>query len=175
MCLGHVLLEEHTPHGLGNHAVIITEKNEALEQSIKKLLESMRYVGFSNFDIKLDRRDGLYKVFEINTRQGRSNYYVTGAGANVAECLVEDWVFGREIPFRTDFEEHLWWVVPKSVAFRYIRPVEYREKMKLLISEGKVCNPLYYDADGGLKRSVLLLKNQLGQHYKYKKYLGRQE
>ena len=25
MCLGHVLLEEHTPHGKGNHAVIITE------------------------------------------------------------------------------------------------------------------------------------------------------
>ena len=28
MCLGHVLLEEHTPHGLGNHAVIITEPNK---------------------------------------------------------------------------------------------------------------------------------------------------
>ena len=24
MCLGHVLLEEHSPHGIGNHAVIIT-------------------------------------------------------------------------------------------------------------------------------------------------------
>ena len=31
MCLGHVLLEEHTPHGIGNHAVIITEQNEELE------------------------------------------------------------------------------------------------------------------------------------------------
>ena len=29
MCLGHVLLEEHSPHGIGNHAVIITEHDEA--------------------------------------------------------------------------------------------------------------------------------------------------
>ena len=28
MCLGHVLLEEHTPKGIGNHAAIITEYEE---------------------------------------------------------------------------------------------------------------------------------------------------
>ena len=84
MCLGHVLLEEHTPHGLGNHAVIITEPNEELMMRVKNLLEDLHYVGFSNFDIKYDRRDGKYRFFEINTRQGRSNYYVTGSGFNVA-------------------------------------------------------------------------------------------
>jgi len=30
MCLGHVLLEEHSPHGIGNHAVILTEEDQAL-------------------------------------------------------------------------------------------------------------------------------------------------
>lgn len=35
MCLGHVLLEEHTPLGLGNHAVIITEPNDALMAKVK--------------------------------------------------------------------------------------------------------------------------------------------
>ena len=35
MCLGHVLLEEHTPHGLGNHAVIITEPNKELMMRVK--------------------------------------------------------------------------------------------------------------------------------------------
>ena len=92
MALGHVLLEEHTPHGIGNHAVIITEHNKELTDTFKNLLEKMQYVGFSNFDIKYDQRDGKYKVFEINTRQGRSNYYVTGAGANLAKYVVEDYI-----------------------------------------------------------------------------------
>ena len=113
MCLGHVLLEEHTPHGLGNHAVIITEPNKELMMRVKDLLEELHYVGFSNFDIKYDRRDGKFKFFEINTRQGRSNYYVTGSGFNVAEYIVEDFVYGKELPLRYAKEEHLWMVVPK--------------------------------------------------------------
>ena len=45
--LGHVLLEEHSPHGIGNHAVILTECCEELERKIKGLLEQLHYVGFS--------------------------------------------------------------------------------------------------------------------------------
>ena len=65
MCLGHVLLEEHTPYGIGNHAVIITEDNQELYEKFKTLLEDINYTGFSNFDIKYDSRDGKYKAFEI--------------------------------------------------------------------------------------------------------------
>ena len=90
MCLGHVLLEEHTPHGVGNHAVIITEPNDELCEKFRLFLEALHFTGFSNFDIKYDQRDGKFKAFEINTRQGRSNYYVTGAGYNLARILVED-------------------------------------------------------------------------------------
>ena len=57
---------------------------------VKNLLETIGYVGFSNFDIKYDIRDNRYKFFEINTRQGRSNYYVTGSGFNVARYCVEE-------------------------------------------------------------------------------------
>jgi len=171
MCLGHVLLEEHTPHGIGNHAVIITERNEALEEQFRKLLDDMGYVGFSNFDIKYDQRDGKYKVFEINTRQGRSNYYVTGAGANIAQYLVEDRIYNRPINFRSVETESLWMVIPKGVAFRYIKPVEYRKKMKELISAGKMVNPLYYKPDNGLKRRLRLFKSQMGHYLKYKKYM----
>ena len=84
MCLGHVGLEEHTPKALGNHAAIITEYNEPLMTKLKAFLEDVGYTGFANFDIKYDSRDGSYRVFEINLRQGRSNYYVTGAGLNIA-------------------------------------------------------------------------------------------
>jgi len=171
MCLGHVLLEEHTPHGIGNHAVIITEHNGELEEKYKKLLESFNFVGFSNFDIKYDQRDGKFKAFEINTRQGRSNYYVTAAGANVAELLVEDYIEDKEIEMNIVTNENLWMVVPKGVAFKYVKDKEYVKKMKELISKKKYVNPLFYNADKAFKRRLLLLKSQLGHYYKYNKYM----
>jgi len=173
MCLGHVLLEEHTPHGLGNHAVIITEHNEELVRNIKKLLEDLNYTGFSNFDIKYDQRDGKFKVFEINTRQGRSNYYVTGAGENIAKYLVEDYIFQNPMDLKVVTEKSLWMIVPKGVAFRYIKPEEYRHEMKDLIRAGKYVNSLFYKKDSGLKRILRLFKSQLGHYYKYWKYLGK--
>lgn len=173
MCLGHVLLEEHTPHGIGNHAVIITEHNETVEAQFKQLLESMNYIGFSNFDIKYDTRDGKYKVFEINTRQGRSNFYVTGAGANVAKCLVEDYI--EDKPLKENFvrNRNLWMVVPKKVAFTYIKPEEYRKEMRELLAAGKWVNPLFYAPDNNLGRKLKLIKSQMGHYVKFKKYLGK--
>jgi len=173
MCLGHVLLEEHTPHGIGNHAVIITERNEEVEGKLQRLLEEMHYVGFSNFDIKYDQRDGKYKVFEINTRQGRSNYYVTGSGANIAKLVTEDYILEKNLDFHVVTKESLWWVVPKKVAYTYIKPREYQEKMKQLAASGKAVNPLFYKPDNGLVRRLKLYKNQFGHHVKYKKYLGK--
>ena len=88
MCLGHVLLEEHSRLGIGNHSVIITEHEPELCEKLRLFLEDIGYTGFSNFDVKFDQRDGKFKVFEINCRQGRCNYYVTGAGYNLAKFLV---------------------------------------------------------------------------------------
>jgi len=175
MCLGHVLLEEHTPHGIGNHAVIITQHNEALETCFKKLLEEIHFIGFSNFDIKYDQRDGKYRVFEINTRQGRSNYYVTNAGANIAEYLVEDYIDQKELTYKTVTEETLWLVVPKKVAFDYIKPDEYRKQMRKLIRAGKFVNPLFYRRDFGFLRRLRLFKSQMGHFIKYRKYAKREE
>lgn len=172
MCLGHVLLEEHTPYGIGNHAVIITEYEKELTEKFKRLLEDIGYTGFSNFDIKLDKRDGKYKAFEINTRQGRSNFYVTGSGHNVAKLYVDDYVYDKPIAEDIAKNEHLWMVVPKRVAYRYAP--EYKERMKRLIRENKYVNPLFFKPDSGFSRMFRLYKSQLSYFAKFKKYLGRQ-
>ena len=147
MCLGHVLLEEHAPHGVGNHATIITEPNEEIYATFRKFLEDIHFVGFSNFDIKYDPRDGKYKVFEINCRQGRSNYYVTGAGYNLGRAVVEDVVEHKPAgePVFTQ-NRHLWFAIPKKVAYAYI-PKRYHAEMKALERAGASVNPLWYSKD----------------------------
>ena len=170
MCLGHVLLEEHTPLGLGNHALIITEPNDALMEKVKNLLEDLNYTGFSNFDIKYDTRDGKYKFFEINCRQGRSNYYVTNSGFNVARYFVEDYVYKKDIPFKTAQEEYLWTVLPNAVAFKYVKDPDMKRRMKKLIKEKKMVNPLFLRGDLGPKRYLRLVKGHLRQFSNYKKY-----
>lgn len=40
-CLGHVILEEHTPKGRGNHAAILIEPNKALTDRYRALLNDL--------------------------------------------------------------------------------------------------------------------------------------
>lgn len=170
MCLGNVLLEEHTPLGKGNHAVIITDHNAELMKQAKEFLENIHYVGFSNFDIKYDYRDGKYKFFEINTRQGRSNYYVTASGFNVARYLVEDYIYNNKMELELSKEPHLWMVVPKKVAFKYVKQEKNVKRMDQLIREGKVVNPLFYKPDRSLHRNLRMLKANLAHYKKFEKY-----
>ena len=169
MCLGHVLLEEHSPHGIGNHAVILTEHDEELQLKIKALLESLNYTGFSNFDIKYDARDGKYKAFEINCRQGRSNYYVTGAGHNIARLVVEDRIEKRDKELEITKNRSLWRMVPKNVAFKFT-PKKYHKEMKSLIAAGADSHSLVYSADGSLKRRLRVVKNHIGNMKRFDQY-----
>ena len=169
MCLGHVLMEEHSPHGIGNHAVILTECDKELEGRIKALLESLHYTGFSNFDIKYDRRDGKYKAFEINCRQGRSNYYVTGSGHNIARLVVEDRLLHHDLPFTMTEDSSLWRMVPRQIAFKF-SPKKYHARMKALIAAGKDHHSLVYEGDASLKRRLRVMKNHLGCIKRFNKY-----
>ena len=170
MCLGNVLLEEHTPLGKGNHAVIITEQNKELMKQAREFLESINYVGFSNFDIKYDYRDGKYKFFEINTRQGRSNYYVTASGFNVARYLVEDYIYNHQMDLELSKDPYLWTVVPNRVALKYVKQEENVKRLKQLMDEGKEVNPLFYKPDNGIYRRLRMIKATLSHYSKFKKY-----
>lgn len=174
MCLGHVLLEEHTPKGKGNHAAIITEYNPELCQRFKDFLEDIGYVGFANFDIKYDERDGSYRAFEINLRQGRSNYYVTAAGANIAQCLLDDYIEHKPAPEQYLVKkEHFWSYIPKQVVYRYARNPKLVAKAKALEKSGAFSSSLWYhyDMKGNPVRFFYSAANGLNHFKKYRKYM----
>ena len=160
MCLGHVLLEEHSRLGIGNHSVIITEHEPELCEKLRLFLEDIGYTGFSNFDVKFDQRDGKFKVFEINCRQGRSNYYVTGAGYNLAKFLVEDLIYRKPQELIVTKNQHLWQVVPMKVITEHVNP-RYLPQVKALRKAGAWVNPLLYKEDKNLMHRLHILWGQL--------------
>ena len=75
MSLAHVMLEEHTPHGIGNTAVLMNEHNQELSEMIRRFLDNVGYIGYSTFDIKYDQRDGRYKV--LRSISGKAGATIT--------------------------------------------------------------------------------------------------
>ncbi len=177
MCIGHTMLEEHTPKGLGNHAAIVTEpvSRYPVAQKIKALLEEMKYTGFSNFDIKLNgsAEGGDFRVFEINLRQGRSNYYVTSSGINVARLAAELFLDESDDP-ETEMQENefFWHHVPCSVAYKYTEDKALVEKAKKLDREGRSASSLWYKYDLRFNplRFICVVEQLRRQKNKYKKY-----
>lgn len=171
MSLAHVMLEEHTPHGIGNTAVLMNEHNQELSEMIRRFLDNVGYIGYSTFDIKYDQRDGRYKVLEINLRQGRSNYYVTAGGNNLARYVVEDYIYNKNQQLEIANVRNLWTAIPLRVAFRYVRGSDNLEQMKQLVREKRVTHPLFMKGDNKFKRLLFLYKWQLSHYIKFRKYM----
>ncbi len=173
MCLGHTMIEEHTPKGLGNHAAIVTEPVASLPlcENIKNMLEACGYTGFSNFDIKYTGEGNDFKVFEINLRQGRSNFYVTSCGMNIARLAVEKWDDGSE-DCELNENVHFWHHVPSSVAYTYTEDNALVEKAKTLAENGNdTCSLLYkYDMKLNPMRTLCVLEQLRRQKKKFKTY-----
>lgn len=171
MCFGRVGLEEHTATALGNPCAIISEPNPELQETVKKWLEDIQFTGFSNFDIKYDPRDGSYKVFEINLRQGRSNFYVTGAGVNIARYVVEDRVCKRDLGecFMNE-NQNLYRSVPRGIVRKYVKDPEFVARANELIRQGKESVSFYYAPDlrGNLKRWLYVKAHMFRYFDKFK-------
>lgn len=170
--LGNALLEEHSPEGIGSYAAIISSHDQKLADMMKNFLEGIGYIGFANFDMKYDSRDGSYKLFEMNLRQGRASFFVTAAGYNLAKWLVDDIIYNKDLPLTVATNEVLWTIVPKGIIYKYVSNPELKAKAKKLIREKKIVHSYYYNGDRSFKRYIAYIRNQLNYYKKYKRYFG---
>jgi D-aspartate ligase len=151
MCLGQVLIEDKAPQTVGNYLAIMNDYNPEICNKVKSFLEKIKYTGFANFDMKFDANDGKFKLFEINLRQGRSSFFVTGSGFNLAKYLVKDRILGENLDLEIAKAEHLWLELPKMLALQNVgKP--HKKKVKCLIKDGKVCTTLSYEKDRNVFR-----------------------
>lgn len=172
MCLGHPLLEDPTPQSIGNYVAILPEYNQKVYDQLQKFLEDIEYTGFANFDMKFDDRDQEFKLFEINLRPGRSSFYVTLNGYNLAQLVVDDYVtqtldnqdtvYGN----KNKAQHQLWLGVTNGVFKKYALENRYKEDALELLRQDRVGTTLLYKGDLGLRRWLLV-------NYLYYQYRGR--
>lgn len=176
MCLGHPLLEDPTPQSIGNYMAILPEYNQQLYDQVQAFLEKINYTGMANFDIKYDVRDGQYKFFEINLRQGRASFYVTLNGYNLAKWYIDDYVednlgdketvYGNKL----QSQHQMWLGVPVKIFKQYAYDNEAKQDAEKLIEEGRWGTTVFYDKDRNFKR-WLLMKYMFHNYYaRYKRY-----
>ena len=139
-----------------------------LSRGLGDVYKRQGYTGFANFDLKYDERDGKFKVFEINIRQGRSSYYVTRLGENMARYLVDDCVYHQDKPIKYAQGEYLFSVVPKKVLREHVENPDIQKEVQALIQANKWGNPLFYKKDKSFKRKLYLVARQINYVKKYR-------
>ncbi|MEG0462206.1 carboxylate--amine ligase [Gordonibacter sp.] len=144
---GVVCLQDHDPTALGNPVCIMGEREEAIIEHARRFLKHTGYRGFANFDIKVDERDGSFRFFEVNTRAGRNTYYLSLGGVNFATLIVDEFVCGREIPYREAYDRFAYSCVPRYVLRRSMENPERLAQVEAALGATAEPYPLHYAPD----------------------------
>lgn len=173
MTFAQIGLQERAAAAIGNCTVLVNGFNEfgGTQEIVKKLktfVEKIEYRGAGEIDIKYDERDKKFKVLEINPRQGRSSYYTTACGHNIAKYIVDDLIYGKEHKFKLVTEEYALSFVPMAIIKRYVESPKLKAELMKLEKEKKIVNPLDCKLDKSLYRSWLLLLRKINYIKKYR-------
>jgi D-aspartate ligase len=112
-CLARRRLRMH-PRALGNSTLSVTialdEVSEALD-SLRRLFEGLGYVGLFDAEFKLDERDGLFKILEVNARPWWQLALAEASGLEVCVMAYCD-ALGEPLPRSSAYRIGQCWVHP---------------------------------------------------------------
>lgn len=166
-------MQERTKSMVGNAALLINGFNtfdgnvDKQINNIISFIEKIGYMGFAEIDMKYDYRDKIFKVLEINARQGRCSYYLTPLGCNLVKTMVDDVIKNKDIEKKVLTEKVLLTFVPKGIIKKYCTNKKLKKEALKLWKKGNVVRPMDCKLDKNFKRFLMLRKRWL--HY-YKEY-----
>ncbi|WP_083563031.1 carboxylate--amine ligase [Boudabousia liubingyangii] len=163
-----VLLEDHAPGLIGVPLAMVTQEMPELMAQAKKLLESVDYYGFANFDIKVDSVSDKPYFLEVNPRIGRNAYYTVAGGSHPSLAVMEDIFEVADPRFQGVEQEALYSLVDAFLLSRYID--EEDRRMISSLPKDRIVHPLNYSADRGVKRMFYVYGSTFKQRLKFKKY-----
>ncbi|MDO5118939.1 MAG: hypothetical protein Q4D48_02540 [Coriobacteriales bacterium] len=175
LALGRPILEDPEPMRIGNYVAIISYGDERLYATVEQLLSHIHYFGYFNLDMKYDPRDGSYKLLDFNPRQGRSSFFVTLAGHNLARCVVEDVVEGKKGPAVHADDEYLWVGMSRLIVRHYTPKGPGRDQALALMRAGKVGTTLFGAHDNHPKRLYYMGRLWLSYFRDFQRFFGHRE
>lgn len=118
------------PTGMGLCAIGMCARNDELQEMTERFLSAVGYRGIVDIDYRWDRRDGTYKVLDVNPRLGGAfRLMVDRRGLDVARAMYLD-LTGRAVPEVEPKEGRRWVLEPAELlAFR-----DYRRERGLTLA-----------------------------------------
>lgn len=155
--MGHALIEDPGPQGRGNHMAIMPDYNLEVYRQYVEFLEKLNLTGFVNFDLKYDKRDNTFKVFEMNVRLGRSNFWASLNGVNWMKYLIDDYdekLEDKNILFANENKANwkVWLAITPKLFKKYVRRNEDTDFALELIAKGQYGYTYKYDLDWNYQR-----------------------
>lgn len=188
---GEVALEDHAPTMLGNSVAILPSRDDQLVEPGVRLLQEIGWQGFAMIDAKLDPRDGIVKLFEVNPRLGRNHFHLTAAGFNPVRLYVEQWMglvgLAPQTPavdpdlFRPsaspgaagtrvlDAPDVLYCTVPLPLLRRHVHG-ETAQRIRGLLRSGRTANPLYTRAERSPRRWAYIVASMANHWRKFRSF-----
>lgn len=169
-CLGQPIIEDYAPKTLGNYSAIITRNDKDLYAKISKFLKEIGYIGFSNIDLKYDKKTGRYLAFELNPRLGRSSFFVYSTGLNMMKIFIDDVVFQKQKQPIFNDKTALWLHIPKKTLKQFVSNEQLKKESLDLIRQHKSIKTLMYKKDNNIKRMIYMRRYYDIQHKNFEKY-----
>lgn len=110
-----------SPITIGFPRVVLSKWLPELLEPSAKFLRKLGYTGFSCIEYKMDVRDGVYKLMEINARLNLSSPLSTKSGINFPYIAYLYALTGEIQQQRLDFKEGIYWIDLGKDALESIR------------------------------------------------------
>lgn len=120
---GNVLTEftanhiRKSPPWFGSPRVVRSRQIDALPAPGRRLMQTLNYTGYACTEFKRDRRDGQYKLMEINGRHNLSTLLAVRCGINFPLLEYRHHAYG-DLPGAQSFQSGVYWIdLSRDIAY----------------------------------------------------------
>jgi predicted ATP-grasp superfamily ATP-dependent carboligase len=115
------------PPEFGSPRVVLSKHIPEVIEPGRRILQALGFYGFSCTEFKMDPRDGVYKLMEVNGRHNRSSLLAIRCGINFPWLQYQHLIRG-ELPSASEFESGVYWsdiVRDLGYSLKYLRQESY--------------------------------------------------